>query len=54
MSQEESESVRSEKPVMDDETYAFVQELFHLARAGDAEHLKELLGWKMVGIFTDW
>lgn len=43
MSREESESVQSEKPVMDDETNKFVQELFQLARVGDAERLKEFL-----------
>ncbi len=43
MSEEKSESAPTETPVMDDETYAFVQEVFQLARGGDAERLKEFL-----------
>ncbi len=43
MSEEESKSAPTDAPVMDDETYAFVQEVFQLARAGDAERLKEFL-----------
>ena len=43
MSEEESKSALTDAPVIDDETYAFVQEVFQLARAGDAERLKEFL-----------
>ncbi len=32
-----------EAPALDDDTYAFVQEIFQLARAGDAGRLKEFL-----------
>ena len=43
MSEEESKSAPTGAPVMDDETYAFVQKVFQLARAGDAGRLKEFL-----------
>ncbi len=32
MIKQDSEFIQPEKPVMDDETYTFVQELFQLAR----------------------
>ena len=43
MSEEDLKSTPSEAPVMDDETYAFVQELFQLVRVGDAPRLQEFL-----------
>lgn len=43
MSEEESETAPTETPAMDDDTYAFVQEMFQLARGGDAARLKEFL-----------
>jgi ankyrin repeat protein len=49
----ESESAPTEVPEMDDETYAFVQEVFQLARIGDAERLKDLLEHGLVPNIRD-
>jgi len=43
MPEEKSKSAPTEAPALDDETYAFVQEVFQLARVGDAARLKEFL-----------
>ena len=53
MSEKELESAPTEAPVMDDETYAFVQEIFQLARVGDAERLKDLLEHGLVPNIRD-
>ncbi|HEX8638799.1 MAG TPA: ankyrin repeat domain-containing protein, partial [Pyrinomonadaceae bacterium] len=43
MSEEDLKPVESGKPVMDQETYELIQELFQLVRAGDAQRLENLL-----------
>ena len=43
MSEDELKSAPPAAPVIDDETYAFVQEVFQLARADAAERLKNFL-----------
>lgn len=40
MSEKESDAAQTDSPEMDEETYEFVQQLFQLARTGDAERLK--------------
>ena len=42
MSEEKLDSAQPDAPVMDQETYEMIQELFHLVRAGDAPRLKGL------------
>jgi len=53
MSEKELESAPTEAPAMDDETYAFVQEVFQLARGGDAGRLKDLLEHGLVPNIRD-
>jgi len=53
MSEKKSESALTETPVMDDETYKFVQEVFQLARVGDTARLKDLLEHGLVPNIRD-